>query len=97
MKIKDFVDIEIDIPEEEILNILKEVYNRKRSAEYMAGTLIIGHNDHIIAFQPDDPLSNNVDYMVAKLYIQNKTPSHHYWGVCNTTVKEYESKGELIC
>lgn len=101
MIINDFRGDDCEISEEEVLRILKGIYEGTVYAEYLAASLCYcykvsdhpkGYEDYLIIFQPNLPLTEELDYWVAKLYVQNKSEDAHYWKASQITIKNYEEK-----
>jgi len=103
MIIEDFRGDNCEISEENIINILKVIYNGINSNEvyYIGASLCYTHpvknhprnlTEFLFVFQPNNKLTEEIDYWVSKLYIQNKTEDAHYWNVASEIVSSFESK-----
>jgi hypothetical protein len=102
MIIKDFRDDECEISEEEVLNILKGIYDGTAcNGCYMAGSLCYSHKvdnhpkgekDFLFTFHVDESHPPEIQYWISKLYLQNKSEDACYWKQANEIVNNFEKE-----
>lgn len=109
MKIEDFRNDICEISEEEVLKILKGIYEgTAANGCYIGGSLCYTHKvevedhpngkeDFLFTFIPQEDHNNfpeEVDYWISKLYLQNKGEDAYYWNMANEAVIKYELKNK---
>jgi hypothetical protein len=106
MIINDFREDDCEISEEEVVNILKGIYNGTASnGLYIGGSLCYTHkvapadhpngkDDFLFTFHPGTDVPEEVDYWISKLYLQNKGEDAFYWKMANEAVIKYELKNK---
>lgn len=76
------------------LDLLKKVYNRVLSACYIGGTLIVKDNNgqifEYILTKRDQ--YDEVDYLLAKLYLRHKSEQHSYYKLADDIVTVIDYK-----
>jgi hypothetical protein len=76
---------------------LRKVLKGNRSAYYVGGTLCIDDGDTPVFFNIQD--QNNTPeeaYLIAHIYVQNKTPRHSFWNTAQRIIEVY-SKDQKAC
>jgi len=102
LKIIDFREDVCEISEEEVVSILKGIYNGTASnGLYIGGSLCYTHKvdnhpneqeNFLFTFVPTDNISKEIDYWVSRLYIQNRNEKAHYWDDAKYIVHDYERR-----
>jgi len=86
MKIKTFAGKEVTIGEGYLYNLLNEVLNNERYAEYLGGTLCLKIDNHLLSFNIGECQTQDLNRMVAKLYLKYKTPKHAFYKQAQRTL-----------
>lgn len=108
MIIKDFREDECEISEDEVVAILKGIYEgTAANGCYIGGSLCYTHKvdidkhpngqeDFLFTFVPTYDMSKEIDYWVSKLYLQNKGEDAFYWNAANEIVIKYDLEKEKV-
>lgn len=93
-KFKDFYGNETEDTENDLVELLKRVYDGEAPASYMAGTLLCSKEDGspMYDFNVMPDVIDRLSYWIAKNYIAHKTKTHHYWEAAHKVVKHCEER-----
>jgi hypothetical protein len=93
MKFKDFYGNVVDDTEDDLVDILKQIYDGKLISSYCAATLLCRCKDTIYEFNIRSPdILDRLNYWVAKIYVKYKTPNHVFWDDCHKIIKYCEER-----
>lgn len=95
MQYRDFYDNVIDDTEDDLVNILKEIYKGRLCSIYVAGTLLCEFKETLYEFNIRPDIIDRLNYWSAKIYIKNKSPSHFYWEASKKIIKHCEERNIL--
>jgi hypothetical protein len=96
MIIEDFHENKVNIAEIVLLKNLKKIYQEKKYAEYVGGSLCFYIDNIFLVFNVDTHITDHVDYWISKLYIKNKTDGHCYWNDAKRIVEQFEKNIKLV-
>ena len=89
MIVNTFSDGNIEMPDDDVVAILKGIYGDRLYAEYAGGSLTYDHKGKLLIFNVGQCKSPHVDYWVAKLYLKWKTEGHFYFKKATEIVQKY--------
>jgi len=91
-KYTDFYGNPINATEDDLVNILKRIYDGKVQSVYVAATLFAEVDNILYDFNVIPDIMTRKNYWIAKIYIKNKTPSHYYWEPSKRIIKYCEER-----
>jgi len=92
MILKSFTNEPVEIPENNVIAILKAIFEDKVYAEYAGGSLTYDHHGNLLIFNVGQSDNPHINYWVAKIYLKWKTDSHFYFKRAMRIVDEYRRK-----
>lgn len=91
-KYTDLYGNDIKLTEDEIVELLKKIYNKKVPSTYIAGTLLCTYKGITHSFNIEPDIIKRDNYWVSKIYVKNKTKRHYYWNAANKIINYCEER-----